>query len=334
MPNTDSRNLDEITLVDLVLLLWKGKYVIIACTFLSLVAGILYVIFARPMYTTTAIFVTKTGGNSGSGTLSQLASLAGVNLQSGNAMDPSIYLADVILDQSFLSPMFTRRWYYKGDSLALEKILEVEPDTTAPNWRYAYEVAKIGAIRNDGLIALSRDERTNILTLEVNMPDPRLAYDVNRYTLDYIGYYIRNSIQTQAKEKRVFVEQRISENKRELEKDEVALADFRQRNIVTQSPQVALELARLTRDVTASQALYLQYQQQYELAKIEELDNQTLVQVVQNPEVPIRRSKPRTLLSLAVFALFGGFVGTCGVLGIHFWHVVSARMRKKPNLKA
>lgn len=77
------------------------------------------------------------------------------------------------------------------------------------------------------------------------------------------------------------------------------------------SPQVLIEEARLLRQVTMNQEIYIQFQKQYELARIEELDDQTLIMVVMKPEIPIFRSKPKRVKIVAVFLLIGitfGFI--------------------------
>ena len=71
-PQGQASNSDEISLVDLVLILWKGKYIIAACTFLATLAGIIYALTATDIFSTSTQFITKTGNNS-SGNLSQLA---------------------------------------------------------------------------------------------------------------------------------------------------------------------------------------------------------------------------------------------------------------------
>ena len=201
----------------------------------------------------------------------------------------------MIQDKDFIATLFERKWFFKGDYLPLEQIFEIEPDTTVNNWEYVYFMAKIETARKGNVLGICKDLKTGILTLNANAPDPQLAYDLNKYTLDYISDYMRNSLKTQAKEKRIFIDERIKETKDELAKNEDALAIFKERNLVSQAPKVALEEARLMRKVTLNQEVYIQFQKQYELAKIEELaTTQALVQVVRSPEIPVIKSKPKS----------------------------------------
>lgn len=316
---TEYSNSDEISLVDLILILWKGKYIIAACTVIAMVIGVIYALIATEIFSTKTIFILKTKGSGGGGNFSQLAAMAGINVLSNNNVDPSDYLDKIIQDREFISNLYERKWFFKGDSLPLEQIYEIEPDTTVPNSEYVFFMEKIETIRKEKVLTISKDPKTGILTLTSKAPDPQLAYDLNLFTINYISHYIRNSLKTQAKEKRVFIEERIKETKEELTKAENALAMFKERNLLSHAPKVALEEGRLMRNVTMNQEIYIQFQKQYELARIEEMDDQTLVQVLQNAEVPVLRSKPKRKQIVLVLATFGLSFGSFWILIQHFF---------------
>lgn len=275
---------------------------------------------APEIFSTSTIFLTKTGKQGGGENLGQLAALAGINIGSSSNVDPSQYLDLVIQDKKFIETLYKRKWFFKGDSLPLEKILSIEPDTTLPNWEYRYFIRKIDAFRN-GMLSLGKDRKNGLLILSSNAPDPQLAYDLNIFTLDFISSYIRNSLKNQAKEKRLFIEDRIKESKEVLEKAEDALAKFKGSNLMTRSPQAILDEARLSRDVTMNQELYIQFQKQYELARIEELNDQTLVQVVREAEVPVFRDKPKRKLMVEISFMAGLFLGVVIALSINLLNV-------------
>lgn len=273
--------------------------------------GVIYTLIATEIFSTSTIFILKTKGSSGGGNLSQLALLAGINMGSNNNIDPSDYLDKIIQDKEFISKLYEKKWFFKGDSLPLEQIYEIKPDTTVSDFEYMFSMKKIETIRKGNVLSINKDSKTGILTLTSNAPDPQLAYDLNLFTINYISNYIRNSIKTQAKEKRIFIEERIKETKEELTKAENALVAFKERNLASIAPKVALEEGRLMRNVTMNQEIYIQFQKQYELTRIEELDDQALVQVVKSAEVPIIRSKPkRKMIVIITFAvgLFSGVV--------------------------
>lgn len=303
---------NQITFNDLVLILWRGKYLIIACTFLAIIFGVIYALTATEIFSTSSHFIVKTGGKNNNN-LSQLAAMAGVNIGNSKDADPSDFLDKVIQDKDFISVLLEKKWFFKNDTLPLEKIFKIKADTTLPNWEYIFLMTKVEKIRKGKVFFLRKDAKTGLLTLSTFAPDPKLAYDLNIFILNYLSDYIRNSIKTQAKEKRIFIEERIRETKLALERSEDALAQFRGSNLMASSPQVLIEEARLLRQVTMNQEIYIQFQKQYELARIEELDDQTLIMVVMKPEIPIFRSKPKRVKIVAVFLLIGitfGFISS------------------------
>lgn len=320
---------EELLFVDLISILWRGKYIILACTLFFTVFGIIYALLAKESFCSNTFFITKTGSNTGSGSLNQLASLAGLSLGNKADIDPSDYLDKIIQDQEFIAGLYKKNWIFKGEYLPLEKILEIKQDTTIANWRHAYFMSKIEAVRRGKLLTINKDSKTGILSLNSNMPDPVLAYDFNKYTIDFISNYIRNSIKTQAKEKRLFIEERLKEVKWDLQKAEDELARFKERNLMSSSPKVMLEEGRLLRNVTLNQEIYLQFQKQYELVRVEELDNQTLIQVVKNPEIPVVRSSPKRKMIVAVALISGALIGIFGAFLFHTFPFLISILQKK-----
>lgn len=298
----------EISILDIIRILWKNKITICIVTFLITVLAITYTFKLKDEFSSVTIFITKTS-NPTNQNLSGLASLAGISLGNQSNVAPSEYLDKVIQDEEFLTQLTNRKWLYKGDSLYLYQIYEIKPDTSNVNWKFIFERSKIDLLRNNGIIVLSKDKKTGLPNLTVNTPDAKLSYDINKYTIDLISNYIRNSITSQAKEKREFIEKRLAEAKPVLEASENSLAHFKERNFSGSSPDLVLAEMRLRRELTLNQELYIEFKKQYEIALIDEKNDQTLIQIIKKPEVPITRSKPKSKeLVLMGFAL-GLFLG-------------------------
>lgn len=325
-------NPNEVSLIDLILILWKYKFNVIICIILSMLIGIFYSFKQSDIYTTKTTFITKTKRNNNTA-LGQLAMLSGISFGSGGNIDPSEYLDKVIQDKEFLTTLFQHKWFFLEDSLSLEQIFEIKPDTTLSNWKYVYFISKLESIRKRKVLLINKDASTGILTLTTNAPSPQLSYDLNLYTIDYLSNYIRNSIKTQAQEKRRFIEERIKESKEELIKNENLLAQYKERNLMSNSPQVALEETRLIRNMTMSQEIYIQFQKQFELAKIEELDDQTLIQIVKNPEIPVKKSWPKRKLIWAVALLSGLFFGAFSAFFCHVFSSIKAEFKESNFVK-
>ena len=110
----------------------------------------------------------------------------------------------------------------------------------------------------------------------------------------------------QVAEKRSFIEGRIKDGKVELETAQENLKEFRERNRQVQySPALMLEEERLTTETEVQKGIFITLKQQYELTKIEEVEEGTTVQVLDEPVAPYEKSSPKVLLSLFL-ALFIG----------------------------
>lgn len=310
---TQNNSEEEINIHEIITILWKHKFIIAFTMLVGIIGAGIYAFTAPEEYSSTTLFVTKTSSG-GSSSLSGLASLAGISIGNQSNMDPSSYLDKIVQDEEFLLPVLQKKWFYKGDSLYLDQILKLKPDTTMENWQYFFKVQKINMLRQ-GMISVVNEKAgalktSGVMSLTVNMPDAQLSYDVNNFTLQLIRDYLRNSMTGQAKEKRVFIEERIAETKPLLEASENALAKFRERNQITSSPDLVLTEMRLTRDLNINQELYLQYKKQYELARIDEKNDQPLLQVLKNPEVPLYKNKPKRRL-IILGGLFAGLILGC-----------------------
>lgn len=101
---------DEIDLRDLIATLWHGKWLIVAITFLCSAGGAGYALFQPNVYTASAVVAPAQDSGSGmqlSGQLSGLASLAGVNLGSGDSNQTAI-AKEVLQSRAFLADFIRR----------------------------------------------------------------------------------------------------------------------------------------------------------------------------------------------------------------------------------
>ncbi len=78
---------------------------------------------------------------------------------------------------------------------------------------------------------------------------------------------------------------------------------------VANVPEVGLELVRLTRDVKVQEALYTLLIQQLEQAKIDEVKDTPVFQVLDRAVPPERKSKPKTIIVTAMTGFMGIFLG-------------------------
>ena len=99
----------------------------------------------------------------------------------------------------------------------------------------------------------------------------------------------------------------------DLSLSEQKLKSFNEKNRQISSPSLQLELDRLTREVEVQKNVYLTLKQQLELAKIEEVQEASIVKILDAPQISLGPSnkniKLSVFLSLSVGILFGVFFG-------------------------
>jgi len=324
METTDRTIKDEITLWDLIMIVWRGRYSIIITMVVCTAAAIGYALLQQSIYSSHSKLITKTTSNQ-SGSLSNLAALAGISIGNNQTADPSVYLDEVVEDEPFIRKILDMRWYCNGDSLSFDSLFNLNPDTTQPHWEYVFYKTKLDFFRKAGFVSLSRDKQSGIINLSTKFKDPQIAYDMNRRVIGLLDDYILNTLKSQAKEKRLFIEERLDEVKEDLRRSENTLAAFRERNISTATPKLMLQEMRLTRKVTLNQEIYLQLQKQYELSRIEEKNNHPLIEIIKNPEIPISRSAPNRKM-LAILGMFGGLFLGFFLVFVRQWYKVNARL--------
>ena len=339
---------DEISLLDLFVVLAKRKLLIIGLPLLAAVLAIIYSLTLPNTYTATAkLLPPQQQQSAASALLSQIGGVAGLNsARSQNdvyvAMLKSRTVADNLIQRFDLMKLYQSDYYFKvRDRLA-------------------------GAVR----IATGKDA---LITIEVDDTDPKRAAEfANAYVEELMKLTQVISV-TEASQRRLFFERQFVQAKENLTKAEAAArvgltrgglvkVDEQGRAIVettarlrgeitarevqlsamrtfaadnnpalrrTQQELEALksELAkmegedglrpttkgasgqgmdslRLLRDVKYNETLYELLAKQYELAKIDEAKDASVIQVLDSAVVPERKSKPnRTLIVIQTFVI-------------------------------
>jgi uncharacterized protein involved in exopolysaccharide biosynthesis len=307
-------SIQEISYQEIIDEFWKNKWLFSTIVTLSAIVAVIYALIAPELFSTSTLYITKTANPSNSN-LSNIAALTGVYLNTGSGnVDPSDYLDKVIQDKEFLQKLLIKKWYYNDDSLFLFQILKIKIKPGEQANSYIILKKQLDYIRGNKVVVNVKDKRTGILTLTVNAPTAQLAFDINNQVLSQLSEYILNSIKSQAKNKREFIEGRISEVKKDLERYENMLATFKEKNMLSSSPKVVLEDMRINRQIALNQELYIQFQKQYEMAKVEELNDQSQIQVIKSPELPVGRIAPNRIQIVFIGLLLGVVFGVLVVL--------------------
>src|SRR5438093_455858 len=261
-----------------------------------------------PTYTATTTFVPEVRSqNRLPAGLVGLAGQLGVSIGADPSQSPRFY-GDVVRSRELLERTLLTRYRNPdggagaADSTTLLRILRVDGRTLADS------LAR-GVKRLDELIAVRVDVQTSIVRVSVDTRDPGWAAAVANRVVEYLNEFNTHKRQSQARERRRFSEERVVAADSELRRAEEAVRTFYERNRGwQQAPELVFEEARLRRQVTIGQEVYLTLKREHETSRIEEVNATPVITVIDPAIPPNERSSPnRTLLVIMAFA-FGGMI--------------------------
>ena len=308
MPNKDYYLPEEsFNIMDSIVVLAKQIKVILITPVFICAGAIIYVSFFVPnVYESNAkiISFTSSGGNS----ISQVSGLAaqfGISLSNSQPGQQMIY-SDLVKSRTMARKMLKRKFDTKryGPEKTLFEILVGDAKT-------GLDTLEIEAIQSViQMISLSEDARTGIFDLKVSTFEPEFAHDLVATLIEELDMHQRDYQNKQIGDARIFIENRIEEKEKELNKAEEVLKEFRERNRrIENSPGLLLEQQRLAREVAVLTSVFTTLKQQLETTKIEEVKDSDYVIVLDRPEAPLERTSPRKKRAVIIAGFLGIFLG-------------------------
>ncbi|ENM6363154.1 LPS O-antigen length regulator [Vibrio alginolyticus] len=202
---------DEIDLRELFKALWKGKWIIIATTFVFAIASVLYALSLPNIYKSDALLAPAESSNGGSlskmaGQLGGLAALAGVNLGGGESSQTDLavqvmksrqFVEAFINKHDLLVPLMAAKdWDLANNKLILDEELYNsntgewlrEPDGlrgATPTAQEAFEVF------NKEVLSVTQDKESGLYTVSVKSYSPYLAQQWVNWLIEDINKVMR-----------------------------------------------------------------------------------------------------------------------------------------------
>lgn len=278
----------------------QARKVIATVTILATVGSIVATLLMPEYFKSTATLLPETerGKLAGLGGLTDLAALAGVSVSGDGSLAklyPSIIKSETVLRNVLYTNYESREFNKPVDLLEYWELGEEEPERS-------YELA-LEKLR-DGL-TISLDNKSGVATIELEMREPQLTADVVNKVLSELDEFIRTKRITNASEQRKWIEDRLIEVEKDLNQSEETLKKFREKNRrIGDSPQLLLEQGRLLREAEINSTLYAELKKQYEVAKIEEIKNVPIINIMDLARPAAKKSRPRrSFIVLSVFTV-------------------------------
>ena len=228
----EDENSDEISILDLLLVIAAGKKLIIALTFFCGIAAGLVAFLTTETFTATAVILPPQQSSSASALLGQLGGLAGQSLGIKNPADAYIG----ILESRTVADLMIRQF-------GLQELYEKENLSDTRN-----QLKNISAFKSTN---------SGMITISVTNKDPQLAADMANAYVEILKTRNNTLAVTEAAQRRMFFEQQWDEEKNRLAEAEWDLKSFQeQRGLVrpeSQMDAVIQTITRLQADITAAE---------------------------------------------------------------------------------
>lgn len=307
MPNKNitEHNNPKSSLADIILIIAKYLKFILLMTILAVIITVIYVRYDfEPEYTSSSILFIPVENSSGSA-LSGIARQFGFNTGTNTNFDisSSALYPEIVNSRTFAMKLLQKEFYTEKYEQKLPLIAIFSYGTDTPSVGMDTLIVRTSR-RIPTMVKFA--EETPFLILDVITDEPQFSRDLAEAVLEELDKLQREFKSQKIIEKKNFIEQQIDIAQSELERLEEKLKDFRETNRrIETSPSLLLIHDRIQRDVEIQQGIFLTLKQQLELAKIEEVQKSSFVQVLDHPSLPLEISNPPKLSSY----ILGGFAG-------------------------
>lgn len=245
------------------------------------------------------------GGQSAPGQLSSLAAQFGLNVGgSGEAESPQFY-AELVQARAFMERIATTPLPApEGGTTTLPALLEIDADPPAEQAEHAVEWLR------DEAVSVSTGRETGIVTVALSTRWPAVSAALAEAVVVEVNRFNNAIRRSQASAEREHVEGQLELARAELREAEAALRGFLEANRQWQnSPELSFEHDRLQREVLMRQELYTSLNQAFQQARISEVRNTPVINVIQEPFEPALPESRGLALKVALGLLLGGMLG-------------------------
>ncbi|MGA3286498.1 MAG: Wzz/FepE/Etk N-terminal domain-containing protein [Bacteroidota bacterium] len=272
---------------------WKK---IIAYSFGATLMVAIYVFFIPNIYTAETTILPELEKNKMLGMISSLDLASATGLSLGETPVSKLYPLIIKSSRVLHEVIYTK---YKTqeftDSVDLIRFWKIAAKSEDENYEAALKI-----LRNR--MDVTFDNKLGTLIFKVDMEEPKLAADVANCVTRQLDEYTRKKRKTGVILQREFIEKRLQEIKAALETAEDSLTSFRSKNRrITDSPELMIDQERLTRSVQINSTIFIELTKQVEIAKIEEIKNIPIINILDEARIPLVKSYPHRLTTILWF---------------------------------
>lgn len=323
----------DLSLTDYLRVIYMRRYFIAILTVLIGVGAAVKSMTITPTFESTCKLL-PTESDDDMSAYAGLAGLAGISLPA-KKRSLDAYYEYLLASLTFLEPMLQVKWKTRdfGEGVTLAQVYEKVPDTSGKDAQAKFQHEMRHLFDDLGIIQYSREKASGVMTLTTKAPDPVLAFEMNRYLLARLEEYNKTVKKTMLKEKNVFIEGRLKEVGEALRKAEDELRLFLETNLNVINPRMRMIQERMMREVSVNNALYLELRKQHELGKIEEVKSTPVLEVLDEPTVPVYQVAPKKKVIVLLATTFGFFLATFLAYVLQWWSLHGRRFFREVSAR-
>lgn len=155
-------------------------------------------------------------------------------------------------------------------------------------------------------ISTEMDAETGLFRIEVRMPDPEIAAQVNRLALNYLTAYVINYRTEKSLRNLNFISGRNEIAKQDYLEAQKELSEFQDSNLGMLNARARAEEQRLNSEFQLRFDLYNVLRQRLEEARIQVEEQTPVFNFMEPVSVPPGRSSPRRVLTVVLYTVVGG----------------------------
>ena len=313
-------NNGEIDLGGIWAIIRKNKWFISKVSGLFFILGIIYALNADIYYqSSVSLYPAGELGGSG-GMFGEFQGIAETFGMGGLGRTPTYNIPDIIKSRRLKQTIVVKQWntYLNPEGINLIQYWELDrPKLFNPNnWiSKLFPVKKFNPTKTDVYVYTAMEKLKKLISIEedisgliivtVLMNEPKLAANVANFIAEYVKKFISFEQKREATKNREFVEKQQFDAKDQLENSEEKYVEFKEKYPQTVSPELAMKEIRLQSAIEENRAVYITLRQQFEIAKLEEVKENLLVNILDTAEPAVEKSKPKRVF-ITLFMMFLG----------------------------
>ncbi len=288
---------DEIDLKELFSVLWRHKLLIILLTSFFALVSVIYALSLTDVYKSETLLSVSSGSNprAGLSNLSGLASMAGINLDSGGGADKSILAIETVKSRAFLKHLITFENILPSIMAAKSydfqsKKIQYDPEIynenkgewvrepqknkqSKPSYLEAYETYL-------GQVSIDKDQLTNLVSISVAHISPVFAKEFLELIVNEANELLRNKDLRESSDAITF--------------------------LATEVPKSSL--------ITMKDSINTLHIAQLEKQMLSKINTEYVLKVIEPPFVPENKSSPQRSIICILGTFLGGMFAIVWVL--------------------